>query len=232
MRIDQIEGLAAKCTGCMACVDACPVGCISPIVGEDGFAYSAMDREKCVDCGKCFSVCPIEHKALPEHGQHLFAAYAADGDARNRGSSGGMFELLAELCLARGYYVCGAAFEGTALAHRLIKSKEELKPLLKSKYVQSSTVGIYRRILELLKAGEKVFFCGTPSVPSCRFLLQCAYLGGRPTRAPPVRAAAYLRPHPSPCPYAFDRAFGPWRFWDVALGYRRPHYRCDAKRRL
>lgn len=162
MRIDDIKNLSSKCTGCMACVDACPVDCISSMTGKDGFIYSCLDTNKCIKCGKCYSVCPIENKQCSQETQHLYAAYSMVEGSRNRGSSGGIFELLAIHCLENGYYICGAAFDGLKLKHRIINSRENLLPLLKSKYIQSNMEGIYNRISELLKNKKKVFFCGTP----------------------------------------------------------------------
>ena len=161
-RIDNIPDLHEKCTGCMACVDACPTNCISPILGKDGFKYSAIDTTKCVSCGKCYSVCPLEVYEKHDGEQHLYAAYSADPVIRNNGSSGGIFEILARHFIEQGYHVCGAAFDDTSLKHRVIDSQSELKPLLKSKYMQSNTEGIFNQVLSLLKNGEKVFFCGTP----------------------------------------------------------------------
>lgn len=161
-RIDYIPDLYEKCTGCMACVDACPTNCISSILGKDGFKYSAIDTTKCVSCGKCYSVCPLEVHEKHNNEQHLYAAYSSDPVMQNNGSSGGIFEILAKHFIEQGYHVCGAAFDDTTLKHRVIDSQSELKPLLKSKYIQSNTEGIFNQVLSLLKTGEKVFFCGTP----------------------------------------------------------------------
>jgi ferredoxin len=43
------------CTGCGACVDACPVEAIS-IEGEK----AVVDQETCIDCGACVDECPVE----------------------------------------------------------------------------------------------------------------------------------------------------------------------------
>lgn len=43
-----------RCTGCVICVDVCPVGAIS--VGASG--YADIDEETCIRCGKCHDVCP------------------------------------------------------------------------------------------------------------------------------------------------------------------------------
>ena len=161
-RITDIEKLSEKCTGCMACVDACPSKCITSQVAQDGFTYSVLDSEKCVDCGKCYSVCPIENSNKNMSEQHLFAVYAKNVGIRNRGSSGGVFEMLARTLLEEGYCVCGAAFDELVLKHRIVDNDKELLSLLKSKYIQSDMKGIYTSIRSLLKEGKKVFYCGTP----------------------------------------------------------------------
>jgi len=44
-----------KCTGCEACVSACPSEAITI---KDGKAV--VDPDKCVDCGVCVDECPVE----------------------------------------------------------------------------------------------------------------------------------------------------------------------------
>jgi ferredoxin len=44
-----------RCTGCGACVDACPVGAIALM---DRTAH--VDEESCTGCGACLEVCPRE----------------------------------------------------------------------------------------------------------------------------------------------------------------------------
>jgi len=43
-----------KCTGCEACVSACPVEAIS-IVDD-----KAKVSDECIDCGACVDECPVE----------------------------------------------------------------------------------------------------------------------------------------------------------------------------
>jgi formate hydrogenlyase subunit 6/NADH:ubiquinone oxidoreductase subunit I len=55
----------SKCTGCGACVRACPYGAIK--IGEDGKAF--IDQSKCRKCGKCKRVCPFDAiKEIPDEG--------------------------------------------------------------------------------------------------------------------------------------------------------------------
>ena len=43
------------CTGCGACVDACPREAIEMVDGK-----AVIDPDKCVDCGVCVDECPVE----------------------------------------------------------------------------------------------------------------------------------------------------------------------------
>jgi NAD-dependent dihydropyrimidine dehydrogenase PreA subunit len=44
---------AARCIGCGACVDACPVAAVSLLDGK-----ACVDEEKCTGCEACVDVCP------------------------------------------------------------------------------------------------------------------------------------------------------------------------------
>lgn len=163
MRIDQINRIEEKCTGCNACVDACVKDCITTTIDSCGFTHKKINLEKCIECGKCYSVCPIENIKTFSESQRLYGCYSKEMETRLKSSSGGLFSILANLFLDKGYYVCAAAFDNKMkLCHRIIKSKEELPVLLKSKYIQSDMEGIYVKIKDLLKSGEKIFFCSTP----------------------------------------------------------------------
>ncbi|GAB2857566.1 4Fe-4S binding protein [Nocardioides pacificus] len=51
-----------SCCSDAACVAACPVNCIHPAPGEDGFRSAEMvyiDPDTCIDCGACVDVCPV-----------------------------------------------------------------------------------------------------------------------------------------------------------------------------
>lgn len=47
----------------MSCVAACPVDCIHPSAGEDGFDDAPqlyIDPVACIDCRACAEVCPVD----------------------------------------------------------------------------------------------------------------------------------------------------------------------------
>lgn len=170
MNVTQVDNFNNKCIGCGACVDICPVNSLSLVENEYGFLYPSLNAGLCVDCGKCVSICPIKKEKFKPEEQHLFASYATDKIKHNQGSSGGVFGILAEHFIDEGYSVCGAAFdENLQLKHRLIRTKEDLKALTKSKYIQSNTESIFDKIAHELKDNKKVFFVGTPC--QCESLL-------------------------------------------------------------
>lgn len=43
------------CIACGACIDECPVGCISEKDGK-----IVIDKDTCVECGSCAEVCPVD----------------------------------------------------------------------------------------------------------------------------------------------------------------------------
>ena len=40
-----------NCTGCSACANICPRGCIKMTADEEGFLYPKVNEEMCMDCG-------------------------------------------------------------------------------------------------------------------------------------------------------------------------------------
>lgn len=152
-----------NCTGCSACANICPRGCIMMQPDAEGFLYPEVNAAMCADCGLCENVCPM----LKPGKQHdILAVYGAKNknDAvRYTSSSGGMFTLLAQEVLRAGGVVCGAALdEKLVVRHVLIDNVLALEKLRGSKYVQSEIGDVYSKIRQILRTGQKVLFSGTP----------------------------------------------------------------------
>lgn len=164
------------CTGCGACVSACPVDALRLIPDEDGYYRSCVDYDKCINCGKCVKVCPA--LKLPEKTNRkqpkCYEFVAADSQVLQNSSSGGIFPLLAQEAFRRKGSVVGAAWqEDFSVAHIMIDSEQDLPKLQKSKYLQSYLGNTFRQVEKKLKDGEFVLFSGCP----CQVTGLKSYLG-------------------------------------------------------
>lgn len=165
-----------KCSGCGACMQICPVSCISMLQDDEGFLYPFVDEERCIKCGKCNQVCPIDNCSQYNNVSYFkgYVAYAKDEAIRVRSASGGMFSVLAEKVLSEGGIVFGAAFDEKFQVHHIgITSKQEIDILRRSKYVQSRTENTYKEVKAALEEGRIVLYTGTP----CQITGLKAYLG-------------------------------------------------------
>lgn len=156
-----------QCTGCGACYNKCPVDAISMEWDEEGFLYPVIKEESCIGCGQCQMACPElneEYRSSLIHEEGACYAMMADDEIRMVSSSGGMFTLLAENVLEQGGIVCGAVYteDYMYVKHIVIDSKEDLKKLRGSKYVQSDTGDTFNQVNSALKKDKKVLFVGCP----------------------------------------------------------------------
>ncbi|MGN0561786.1 MAG: Coenzyme F420 hydrogenase/dehydrogenase, beta subunit C-terminal domain [Candidatus Fimenecus sp.] len=168
---------SADCCGCSACVQACPTACLHMRKTEEGFLYPSADFEKCINCGLCEKVCPLEHFPLQTDKQQCFAAIHNSSETLRASSSGGVFYALAENILAQGGAVFGAALDDDrVLRHTFVNDIADLPKLMGSKYIQSEMQDSFAQVRDLLQKGTVVLFVGTPcQVAGLRLYLQKAY---------------------------------------------------------
>ncbi len=149
----------AACFGCEACAAACPQKAVRMERDGEGFAYPVVDEALCTDCGLCAEVCPALHP-LEKKACRAYAVRCSDLRTLYASTSGGAFSLIASRILKRGGLVCGAVFDETfKVVHRL---SDDIAPMRKSKYVQSSLGGCFAELEEALRQGREVLFTGTP----------------------------------------------------------------------
>lgn len=155
------------CCGCNACGDVCHAGAISFKDDEEGFWYPVVDTEKCTNCHLCERICPmlniekLKHNDLAE--PRVYGGYHKDVVIRFDSTSGGIFSLLAQAMYKQKGYVSGAIYtDDFKVVNFISNNKKDLHRLRSSKYVESNAEGVYKRIKELLIAGEKVLACGSP----------------------------------------------------------------------
>ena len=149
----------SRCSGCTACVNGCPVKCISMKADSEGFLYPSVDQTLCIGCGRCLDICPYnsEHVGVP------LSAYAVRAGSEPVSSSGGAVAAIASRWVADGGCVYGAAFDDSLqVCHIKADSQEDLRRLNTSKYVQSRLDDTFEQIRGLLTQGHRVLFIGTP----------------------------------------------------------------------
>ena len=165
-----------ECTGCMACLNICPVGCISNKLDTEGFYEPVIDEKRCIQCGKCTRACPILQDSIKDvmDTPEVYAAWNKDENVLNKSSSGGIFGALAKHILEEGGVVFGAAYsKNLVVEHVQINSMEELNILQGSKYVQSDIGESFKSVKKALIENKYVLFNGTP----CQVAGLYGYLG-------------------------------------------------------
>jgi formate hydrogenlyase subunit 6/NADH:ubiquinone oxidoreductase subunit I len=81
------------CMGCHACMNICPVSCISMESIKEGFLYPKVNYKLCINCNNCIDVCPIINKTLVNNNPVAYACINKDEQIRYDSSSGGIFTL-------------------------------------------------------------------------------------------------------------------------------------------
>lgn len=154
-----------KCMGCMACMNQCKKSAINMKRDSWGCFYADINRDKCIGCRMCEKVCPVlcSSGRANEKKPVVFAAISRCENERLYSTSGGIFPLLAEEINQSGGYVAGAVYDKNLMVkHILTKTERGIYRMRQSKYVQSCSGYIYRKVEKKLKEGKCVLFSGTP----------------------------------------------------------------------
>lgn len=161
MMIEICKDFRNSCTGCGACIAACPKRCVSMRRDREGFDFPKIDVDACVSCGRCAAACPNNADPVVSSLHRAWAFQEADGAALES-SSGGAFHALALDMLACGGTVYGFAFEGVRLAMKRATDEATLAELRGSKYVQGTIGDAYRAISADAVNGVSSLICGVP----------------------------------------------------------------------
>lgn len=162
------------CTGCHACSNRCPKGCITMRKDAEGFLYPHVNNEECISCGLCGKVCHTIDSFESVPPMACMAVKTIDEAVRKHSSSGGMFTLLATHILATGGLVFGARFdENWQVVMDCTDNVEGLAKFRGSKYVQATVGTTLQSAERYLKDGRKVLYTGS----SCQIASLRKFLG-------------------------------------------------------
>ena len=164
------------CSGCGACIEACPKQAISFIKDELDAVYPHIDEDKCVKCGRCQQVCHINTDFFYPQTDIVYAGWSCNEAVRKSSASGGMASAIYVYALSHGYKCYGVAISGNGKAEYIeLTSMGDIAKARNSKYLYSYTGRVYSNIRKQLSSGEKVVFIGLP----CQVAGLISFLGNR-----------------------------------------------------
>lgn len=158
------------CCGCTSCASACPASAITMLPNEEGFLMPQVDKDKCIDCGKCDRSCPHLNTSedMSSFSLNSFEGkpsylYFSNQEERINSASGGFVYDAMRAAIKDNGVICGCVWDDKMKAvHIVSDNKEDLQRMQSSKYVQSDMTGCYPEVRKVLKDNRKVVFCGTP----------------------------------------------------------------------
>lgn len=163
-----------ECTACMACIDTCNHKAIDYRIDKYGYYKMVIDTGKCVNCGLCEKKCPVLNKPVTTNCcSQPYAGWCSDTPLRSLSASGGIFATIAKTILENKGVVYGAAIDGFEVKHIRIENKTDLHKIQGTKYQQSITKDIYKRVKKDLQSDRIVLFSGL----SCQVNALYSFLG-------------------------------------------------------
>jgi NAD-dependent dihydropyrimidine dehydrogenase PreA subunit len=155
-----------ECCGCGVCITVCSYNAINLSLDSEGFLNAFVDDSKCIDCGDCLMVCPIQNHSqvlLCKMPRTVYAAKHKSNEVRTNSSSGGMFTALSDVILLENGKICAAKLQDNFMVEHIVTAdtvnRDECRG---SKYVQSEIHGIYDSVREALLQDQKLLIVGTP----------------------------------------------------------------------
>ena len=155
-----------NCCGCTACAEVCPVHAIKMKADEEGFSYPYVEKDMCIQCGKCDRVCgfvPVEKNQESFSLPKAYGVKHIQDQVRFSSRSGAAFVAFSDIILNQGGSVYGAAMQDDfSVSHIRAVNKKQRDKMKKAKYVQSKMGQTYMQVGKDLQKEKMVLFSGTP----------------------------------------------------------------------
>ena len=149
------------CSGCGMCAAVCPTNCITIKLNEDGFYSYEINKEKCIGCNKCKTICgQLSTKINEIKNMKLYSAYSLNEDVLKHSSSGGLAYEISYYGIQNNIPIIGCTYnlEKNRAEHTVVTKMEDLLKLSGSKYLQSYTVDAFKELVKL----KQGIIIGTP----------------------------------------------------------------------
>lgn len=150
-----------QCAGCMACIEICPTKAIR-VRDSIQFYNACIDSDRCINCDRCHSVCPINTPPTSTAPSLWKQGWATERTVRESASSGGLASAIELSFIEQGGIVYSCLFQNGKFRFGKAEKPEEIPLFTGSKYVKSNPEGIYTEICRCLNSGRKVLFVGLP----------------------------------------------------------------------
>lgn len=147
------------CAACMACVNSCKKNAIK-VVDDIRYYNAYINSDKCIDCGSCKKICPINNPPVKYDPINWYQGWA-DDEIRKKSSSGGFATDIALSFVKNGGKVCSCLYRNGEFIFSIAETIDEVLQFSGSKYVKSNPKDIYKQVLSELQTG-KVLFIGLP----------------------------------------------------------------------
>lgn len=153
-----------KCTGCFACVNICPVKCISMKEDEYGELHPMIDESKCRHCNACIKGCPNNNELDFRYPINCYASWITNDQKRCICASGGIGTIMSEYTIYHKHgMVYGTQYDENMEPHTVGgNTAYDIEKFKGSKYVQSIVDDAYVKIRRNLENGIFVLYIGTP----------------------------------------------------------------------
>ncbi len=153
----------SKCTGCMACYNACPKHCISMEYDQYGTLLPKINEAYCINCQICSKVCPSNKDIENNYPLEAYACWNLDEEARKSSSSGGIAHIFYKNFIEQNGIVYGCHYdENLQLKFSSASIFNEIEKYKTSKYSQAYIGNTFQEIRNFLDNKKKVLFIGTP----------------------------------------------------------------------
>lgn len=151
------------CTGCSACAFVCAKNAITMTPNSVGVILPSIDNSKCVNCGRCQSVCPALNPIKKNSPIKAYAAWHNDTNERIRSASGAIAAAAYRYALEEGMNIAGTIQEEDFSVHLILSDNaKDIEQFRNSKYVYSSIESLLPELKKSIREGRRSLVIALP----------------------------------------------------------------------